>query len=122
MNVGRAKWVSSLPGTPGVPSSQHLLLAVVGELGDEVVVGIDDPDVLFRIVGADLDVVRPAPNLVPLRPVLDHLAVAIEHHDYVLPSPVDARPAVAAVRGGLAASLASRWRLHESVRRRRPET
>ena len=76
---------------------QEALLAVVRELADEVVVGIHDPDVLLRIVGADLHIVWPAPDLVPLRPVLrvDHLAIAIEHDDDVLPSPVDARPAIA---------------------------
>ena len=47
---------------------------------------------------------RPAPDLVPLRPVFDHLAVAIEHDDDVLPSPIDARPAVAPIGCGLAAA------------------
>jgi hypothetical protein len=101
MNVGRLKCVSSVPGTPGVPERQEPPLAVVAELADEVVVGVDDPDVLFRIVGADLHVVRPAPDRVPLRPVFDHLAVAVEHDDDVLPSPVDAgrplRPSAAAL-------------------------
>src|SRR6185436_4992769 len=82
------------------------LLAVMRELADEVVVGIHDPDVLLRIVGADLDVVWPAPDLVPLRPGfrLDHLAIAIEHVDDVLPSPVDAGPAIAPIRVGFASA------------------
>src|SRR5262249_39359884 len=46
--------------------------------------------------------VRPAPDAVPLRPVLDHLAVAIEDDDHMLPAPVDARAAVAAVRSRFA--------------------
>ena len=84
--------------------SQEALLAIVGELGDEVVVGVDDPEMFLGIVGAHLDVVRAAPDRVPLRPVFDHLAVAIEDHDDVLPAPIDARPAGASVRGGLAAA------------------
>ena len=104
MNVGRLKCVSSVPGTPGVPSVRRRFLPSWRELADEVVVGVHDPDVLFRIVGADLHVVRPAPDLVPLRPVFDHLAVAIEDHDDVLPSPIDARPAVAPIGCGLAAA------------------
>ena len=35
-----------------------------------MIVGVHDPDVLLRIVGADLHIVWPAPDLVPLRPVL----------------------------------------------------
>ena len=94
MNVGRAKCVSSVARHARRAQRQEALLAVVRELADEVVVGIHDPDVLFRIVGADLDVVRPSPDLVPLRPVFDHLAVAIEHDNDVIPAPIDARPAL----------------------------
>ena len=43
-----------------------------------MVVGIPDPDVLVRVLGADLDVVRPAQDFVPLR---------LEHHNEVLSSP-----------------------------------
>src|SRR3989442_315408 len=64
--------------------------------------GNNDPDVLCEIVGADLHVVRPVPDLVPLRPVFDHVAVAIEHHDDVLPTPINARPAGAPICGGFA--------------------
>ncbi len=81
----------------GGAERQEALLAVVRELADEVRVRVDDPDVLLRIVRADLDVVRASPDAIPLRPVFDHLAVAIEHHDHVLPAPVDARTPVALV-------------------------
>lgn len=48
---------------------QQALLAVVRELADKMRVGIDDPDVLLRIVRADLDVMRAAPDAIPLRPI-----------------------------------------------------
>src|SRR6185369_14136878 len=85
------------PGDARRAQREEALFPVVAELADEVVVRVDDPDVLLRIVGADLHVVRPSPDAVPLRPVLDHLAVAIEDDDDVLPAPVDARTAVAAI-------------------------
>src|SRR4029453_7562037 len=60
----------------------------------------------LRSVGAYLDVVWPAPDLVPLGPVrfIDDLAVAIEHVDHVLPSPVNAGPAIASISRGFAAA------------------
>src|SRR5215472_10511302 len=42
------------------------LRAVVREFADEMVIGIHDPDMLFGIVGADLNVVGPSPDFVPL--------------------------------------------------------
>ncbi len=68
----------------------HQLLAVVGELEDRVAVVVDDVDVLLRIVRADVHRVRPAQHLVPLRPVLDDVAVAIDHENAVLPEEVRA--------------------------------
>src|SRR6188472_1655176 len=90
----------------GRAQRQQPLFAIMRELADEVVVGIHDPYVLFRIVGADLHVVWPAPDLVPLGPVrfIDDLAVAIEHVDDVLPSPVNAGPAIASISRGFAAA------------------
>src|SRR4030095_8851258 len=78
---------------------QQTLFAVMRELADEVVIGIHDPDIFFRIVGADLDVVRPAPDLVPLRPVLrlDPLDIAIDEVDDELPSPSNPRPAISSI-------------------------
>ena len=66
---------------------QHQLLAVVGEFEDLLHHVVDHPDVLFRIVGTDLDVVRAAAALeevIPLRPVLQQLAVAVDHQNAVL--------------------------------------
>ena len=40
----------------------------------------------LRIVGADVDRVRAAEHLVPLRPILDEVPLPIGHHDH------DARP------------------------------
>src|SRR4029450_2130927 len=82
------------PGDARRAQREEALFPVVRELADEVVVRVHDPDVLLRIVWADLHVVRTAPDAVPLRPVLDHLAIAIEDHDDVLPPPVDTRTAV----------------------------
>ena len=70
------------------------LLAVVGELVDDLHVVVDDPDVLLRIVGADVDRVRAAEQLVPLLPGLDDLAVAIDHDHAVLPLRVHAELAI----------------------------
>src|SRR5690606_14565544 len=90
------------------------LFAVVAELAHEVSVRVHDPDMLFRIVGTDLDVVRPAPNVVPLRPVFDHVPFAVEHYDDVVPPPIDSRAAIAsvgirpAVAGGGARGFAQR--------------
>ena len=69
---------------------QHLRLAVVGELVDDVLVVVDDPDVLLRIVGADGDEVRPLQHRVPLRPRVDQVALGVEDEDAVLPARVHA--------------------------------
>src|SRR6266550_562206 len=67
-------------------------LPVVGELVNLVELVVDDPDVLLGIVGAHLDLVRPAPALalehrVLIVPPLDHLAVAIDDEDGVVVPP-----------------------------------
>jgi hypothetical protein len=74
---------------------EQQLLAVVRELVDAVAFRVDDPDVFLGIVGADFDVVRTNPHLVPLRPVLGDLALLVQDQDAVLEAPVDARAAVA---------------------------
>ena len=66
------------------------LLAVVAEHEDGVPVVVDDPDALLRIVRADVDGVRPPQHLVPLRPVLDDVAVGVDDDDAVFPAVVDA--------------------------------
>ena len=62
---------------------------------------VDDPYVLFFVVGADLDLVRPptagklGEQLVEVRPLVHEVALAIEHDDRVLeaalPSPLRVR-------------------------------
>ena len=74
---------------------QHQLTHVVGELADRVPLRVDNPDVLLGIVGADLDVMRPHPDVVPLLERLGDHALAIQGEDTVLPSPVHAVHAVA---------------------------
>src|SRR5258706_835841 len=54
-------------------------LAVVRELQDLLTGAIDDPDVLLRVVGVDPDTMRPLNHLVPLFPLLDHLAGVIDN-------------------------------------------
>ena len=66
---------------------QHELLTVVRELKNLLHHVIHYPHVLFRIVGVDLDVVRAAAagkKMIPLRPVLEQLAVAIHDENAVL--------------------------------------
>ena len=72
----------------------HELLAVVGELVDGVHVVVDDPHVLLRIVGADVDRVRPLEDLVPLRPLLDDVALRVDDDEAVLPAGVHAELAI----------------------------
>ena len=64
----------------------HQLLAVVRELVDGVHVIVDDPHVLFGIVGIDGDEVRALENFVPLRPGLDDFAVAVDDRQAVSPT------------------------------------
>jgi hypothetical protein len=66
------------------------LLAVVGELEDRVAIVVDEPHVLLGIVGTDIDRVRAPQHLVPLRPPLDDVAVAVDDEDAVLPLELDA--------------------------------
>ena len=86
--VGRRKCVSSLPAYSRRAEGQQELAAVVAELVDGVAFGVHDPHVLLRIVRADLDVVRPHPHLVPLRPAFDDLAARVDRDHAVLPAPV----------------------------------
>ena len=72
----------------------HELLAVVGELVDRVRVVVDHPHVLLRVVGADVDRVRTLEQLVPLRPLLDDVALRVDDDEAVLPAGVDAELAI----------------------------
>ena len=65
------------------------LLAVVAELEECLVVVVHDPDVLLRIVGADVDRVRTPEHLVPLRPLLDDVALRVEDEEEMLPARID---------------------------------
>ena len=62
------------------------LLAVVRELVDRVRVVIHHPHVLLRIVRADVDGVRTLEHLVPLRPLLDDVALRVHDDDAVFPA------------------------------------
>ena len=60
-------------------------LAVVAEFVDGVHVIVHYPDVLFRIVRIDGDEVRALEDLVPLRPLLDDVAVGVHDGEAMLP-------------------------------------
>ena len=64
----------------------HQLLAVVRELVDRVRVVVDDPHVLLCVVRADVDGVRALEQLVPLRPLLDDVALRVDDDDAMLPT------------------------------------
>src|SRR4029077_18149862 len=111
--VGQIKTAIRLKGQEGWPGelrivgarharcgqSQGALLAIMREFADEVVVGVPNPDVLVRVVGADLNVMWPSPDFVPFRPVFDDLPVAIQDNDDVIPAPINARPSVGPISG-----------------------
>ena len=69
-------------------------LTVVCELVDHVELVVDDPDVLLLIVRAHFDLVRPSAarqlrkKLVGIRPLVDQVAVPIQHDDAVLEAPL----------------------------------
>src|SRR3982751_4544033 len=70
----------------GFAERPNELLAVVGELVDLMPRVVDDPDVMRGIVRADADLVRAAAaleQLVPLRPRLEELAVAVDDENAV---------------------------------------
>ncbi len=86
IDVGRPREVITIPPRYTPLAERHYQIAVIRELVDEVQVVVDHPDVLVGIVGAHLDLVRPAParhieELAVLGPRLDHLAVAIHDED-----------------------------------------
>ena len=94
MNVGRLKCVASAPSCFRRADRLQQRLAVVGEPVDHLHVVVDDPDVLLRVVRADVDRVRPPQQLVPLLPPLDDVAVGVGDDEAVLPLRVDAELAV----------------------------
>jgi hypothetical protein len=55
---------------------------------------VDDPDVLLRVVGTDLDLVRSAAagtlleQLIEVRPLVDECALPVENQDRMLESPL----------------------------------
>jgi hypothetical protein len=51
---------------------------------------VDDPDVLLRVIRADVDRVRTLEHAVPLRPVLGEVALRVDHDDGVVPARIDA--------------------------------
>ena len=127
MSVGRSNVFGPRPRTPSWPLRVHQL-PVVGEAVDHVQLVVDDPDVLLGVVGADLDLVRPAAarqlaeHLVEVRPLVDEVALAVDDDDRVLEAPLPSalrlrlarRGHAVAVAGGVAAR-----RIQRGVRRPR---
>ena len=66
----------------GVSQLHHQFATVVGELEDllvdAVAATLDDPDMTLRIIGVDVDLVWSVKDRIPLRPVLNDVAVAID--------------------------------------------
>jgi hypothetical protein len=81
---------------------------------DDVLVVIDDPDVLHRIVRTDRNEVRPLQHRVVLIPRIDQVALAVEDHDAVFPPGIHAElvagllPRLHAALGGLTRAAVSR--------------
>src|SRR5437773_12369365 len=81
-----AEMLIVVAGDSRLAQSHQELLPVIAEFEDLLAHVVDDPDIPFRIVWADLDRVRPAAafkELVPLRPGFDQLAVRIHNDDAV---------------------------------------
>ena len=100
MSVGRAKCVSSLPDCIGVPIVCTSFLPSRGELVDGMGAIINEPDVPLGIVGVDKGAVWPDEQLVVLFPRLDHLAVAIDEGDDVIPARMTRRILLRHVESG----------------------
>src|SRR5688572_15826403 len=71
------------------PDRLYQLLAIVGELVDGMHVIVDEPHVLLCVVRAHVDRMRTLHDLVPLRPLLDDVALRVDHGDAVLPARVN---------------------------------
>ena len=93
MSVGRSNSLPpSRPRCPFVPSVITSLPSE-RELVDHVQLIVEHPDMFLGVVRVHFDLVRPAPalhleQLVVLGPRLHHLAVAIDHEDHVVVSPL----------------------------------
>ena len=90
---GTIEQLAAVTSALALGAERHHQLAVIAELVDHVQLIVEHPDVLLRVVRVHLDFVRPAPALhleqfVVLRPRLHHLAVAIDHEDHVVVSPL----------------------------------
>ena len=86
--IGRAAEVRLVGAADaGHPERHHQLLPVVGELEDLLPRIVHHPDVPLRIVGADLDAMRPAPagreQVIVLAPAFEDLAVGVGDDDAV---------------------------------------
>ena len=72
-----------------VPSAERHqeILAIIRKFEDLMVNIVDNPDVVFRVVRADQDRVRPTAilkQMIPLRPRFDQLAIGIDDVDAIL--------------------------------------
>src|SRR5215831_5007499 len=73
------------------PDRLYQLLAVISELVDRMRVIVDNPNVLLRVVGADINRVWTFEHLVPLGPLLDDVALCVDDDQAVFPAGVYAQ-------------------------------
>ena len=93
-----------VPGFAVGAQGLHQFLAVVAEFEDRVGEVVDDPDVLFRIVGIHMHGMRLHEHRIPLAPGLDNVALAVDDDQAMLPEGVDS-PAIASPFPGRPAVL-----------------
>jgi hypothetical protein len=95
VNVGRPVEVCGIrPGYFRRSDRLEQFAPIVCELIDDLHIVIHDPDILLRIVWADIDRMRAAKQLIPLLPGLDDFAGAIHNHHAVFPFRVDSELAI----------------------------
>src|ERR1035441_7649391 len=68
---------------------EHHLLSVVRKFVHLAAGVLDHPHVLFRIVGVDVNRMRPPEKRVPLRPVLDDVALSVQNVEGMFPAVID---------------------------------
>src|SRR5215475_5789308 len=73
------------------PDRLYQLLTVISELVDRMRVIVDNPNLLLRVVGADINGVWTFEHLVPLGPLLDDVALCVDDDQAVFPEGVYAQ-------------------------------
>ena len=97
----------------------HQALAVIRKLEDGVAEIVYHPDVLFGIVGVDVDGVGALDHGIPLRPAFGDVALRIHDDDVVFPPRVHAHaafPVLLGIFGKLPRPAAARKRRDRSLR------